>query len=125
MLVDGTSVHHFHQFVRIGRAAYDCMKHLLIAFALYCGDVIAQTESASLHSGVQFVAVIGHVLVKIHDAAVEFAHVLHNRLRHETPLDEIFQQTFRYPLGILYITLASRQLLYEIWIHKLEFHRFT
>ena len=35
MLVDGTSVHHFHQFVRIGRAVYDCMKHLLIAFALY------------------------------------------------------------------------------------------
>lgn len=122
MLVDGSSVYHFHQFFRIGYALYDCLQRRLIAFGFDGGDVVAQTESTSLQGGVEFVAVVGHVIVEIHDAPVQLTHILHNRLRNETALDEILQQTLSYPLRILDIALATRKLLDEVWIYELQFH---
>ncbi len=89
MLVDRPSVYHFHQLVRTGSTSDDCHQHLLIAPGLYCVDVVAQTESASLHRSIKFVAIVCHILVEIHDATVELAHVLNNRFWHEAPFDKI------------------------------------
>ncbi len=107
MLVDCSSVYHFHQFLRIGYAIYDCLQHGLITSGFDSGDVVAQAESTSLKCGIEFVAVVGHVFVEVHDASVQLAHVLDYRLGHETASDEILQEAFGYPLRILDIALAA------------------
>ena len=71
---------------------------------------------------VKFVGAVGDVLLQVKYATVELPHVLNYWLRHKTASYEVLKQTLGYPLGILDITLASGQLLDEVWVHKLEFH---
>jgi len=99
-----------------------CFQPGPVAFAPDAGDMVAQPETAPLQGRVELVAVVGHVPVEVHDTAVELAHVPDNGLRHEIPLDKVFQQALGYPPGILDVTLAPGQLLDEVGIDKLEIH---
>src|SRR5574344_197021 len=100
----------------------DGLQHRLIAFAHGGGDIVAQSEPAPLQGGIELVAVVGHVLIQVHDSSVKLAHVLNNWFGHETSFDKILQDAFRYPLRILDIALAARQLLDEIRIYQFELH---
>ena len=72
---------------------------------------------------IKFVGIVGDVLLEIEYAAVELTHVLDYRLRHKTASYEVLKQTLGYPLRILDITLATGELLDEVRVYKLEFHR--
>lgn len=100
----------------------DGLQYRLVAFALGGGDIVAQSEPAPLQGGIELVAIVGHVLIQVHDTPVELAHVLGNRFGHETPFDQILQDAFRYPLRVLDIALLDRQLLDEIRIYQFEIH---
>ena len=110
------------QFLGVCLPSYYRFQHGLEAFIRSGRNIVAQPEAASLHGSVKFVAVVSHVLIQIHDASVQFAHVLYVGFRHETSLDKFLQDTFCYSLGILDVTLASWQLLDEIGIYKFELH---
>ena len=82
--------------------------------------IVAQPESAPLEGGIKLVGVVGPVIVEVHDAAVQLAHVLDNRLRNETAFNQALEKTFRDPLGILDIALPAWKLLDEVirkWIY--------
>lgn len=100
----------------------DGLQHRLVAFARGGGDIVAQSEPATLQGGIELVAVVGHVLIQVHDSSVKLAHVLNNWFGHETSFDKILQDAFRYPLRVLDIALAARQLLDEIRIYQFELH---
>ena len=104
------------EFVGACPTANDGFQHGLVAFAPGGGHIITQPKPTPLQGGVKLVAVVGHVLIKIHNTTVELAHILHDGTGYETSFDKILQDTFRYPLGILDIALAAGQLLDEIRI---------
>lgn len=123
MLVDCFVMDVLDQLAWIGLAVDNGCDARLVAPALDLRDIVAQVECAALQGVIQLVGVVASVFIEVEDAAVVLAHVLHNRLGHETTLDEIFQQTLRYPLRVLDIALATGQLLDEKnWIYQLERH---
>ena len=61
--------------------------YIELAFTSGIRYVVAKSEAATMQGGIQLIAVISHILVEIHHAAVKFPHVLDNWSWHVTTLD--------------------------------------
>lgn len=110
------------KFIGICLITDDSFQHKPVTFALDGGHIVAEPEPTPLQGYIKFVAVVGHIFIKIHNTPVEFAHVLNNGFGYETSFEEILQDAFRYPLDILDIAPATRQLFDEIRIYQFEGH---
>ena len=94
--------------------------HILVTLGVRIRHVVAQSDVTALHHTVELGQLAHNLRVKVEDAAVVLTQLLNTLWWYETAAYQVLQRTLRYPLGILHVALAARQLLDEVGIDKLQ-----
>ncbi len=118
--VSDAAVDFLDEFLRFGDSLAELPHHILVTLGVRVRHVVAKTDVAALHHAVEFRELAYNLRFKIKDTAVILPQLLNTLGRNETAAHQILQRTLRYPLGILHVALAARQLLDEIGIDKLQ-----
>ena len=121
MAIDDTSVDFFHEHLRVGNALRYTGYDFFITLAVSIGNIVAQSDIASLQCSVLLGQFSVNLIVKVEDAPVILSELLDSLRRHKASTYQFLQHALRNPLSVLYVTLMTWQLLDEIGIDKLQF----
>ena len=118
--INDTSVDFFHEHLGIGNTFRYTSYDFFITLAVSIGNIVAQSDIASLQCGIQLGQFPVNLIVKVEDAPVILPKLLDSFRRYKTSTHQFLQHALCNPLSILYVTLVARQLLDEIGIDKLQ-----
>lgn len=114
-------MYQLHQLFGGGNPLLDGSHHGFVAFAVNIGNVVAQTYVAALQHGIKFGQLSYNLLVEVEYTAVVLTQLLDCLRRYAAAAYELLHRTLGNPLRILHVTLATRELLDEIRIGKIQF----
>ncbi len=120
VFVDDAAVDSRYQRLGVSHAVAQVGHHVLVAFGVRVGHVVAQADVAPEHHRVKFRQLADNLGIEVEDTAIVLPQLLDDFGRHEVAADQVLQRALRYPLGILNITLAPRQLPDEVGVDQLQ-----
>lgn len=118
VLVPRPAVDASEKDIRVCHPAGQIPSHLTVALRVYIGHIVAQADVASLECRVQLALQHDQPATDVGHSAVILPQLLYQGVWNVASADKAFLQARRYPLGVLHVTLATRQLLYRIGVHQ-------